>query len=224
VGIAWVRFVTGRMAVLDVRAATSMEPVHDPSAVAPMVEQLERYWSDRRTPLDWPLDFRLVRSPFQRRVLQLTRRVPHGAVVSFEALARLTRRPHATAAVARALYRNPLPLAVPCHRVVGSDGALGRYTSGESRLKRLLLLEEGLPLVNATADADAFVDARCAYARAPGDRSYCLPTCRSLARLKRGRATLFATRNDAEAVGLRPCTTCRPHLHQAPRQNTPLDD
>jgi O-6-methylguanine DNA methyltransferase len=209
-GIAWVQFVTGNVADRDVHAATGMEAVHDPSALEPLAEQLKTYWSRRGTSLDWPLDFRLARSSFQRRVLQLTRRVPNGAVVSFEALARLARSPRAAAAVARALYENPLPIAVPCHRVIGSDGTLGRYASGGARLKRRLLLAEGLPVVKARTDEGTFVDSRRTYARAPGDRSYCLPTCRSLARLRPGSATLFATRDDAEAAGLRPCTTCRP--------------
>jgi O-6-methylguanine DNA methyltransferase len=216
VGIAWLQFVAGKVASSDVLSATGREAVHDPSAVKPMADQLETYWSDRRTSLDWPLDFGLAQSDFQRRVLQLTRSVPRGAVVSFEALARLMRKPRAAAAVARALYTNPLPIAVPCHRVIASDGALGGYTSGDARLKRHLLLDEGLPLMSATGGTEIFVDSRYTYERAPGDRSYCLPTCPSLVRLRPGSATLFATRHDAEAAGLRPCTTCRPELHRAP--------
>jgi O-6-methylguanine DNA methyltransferase len=223
-GVAWVRRVTGHVTSLEVKKATGVEAVHDPKALEPLVKHLETYWSRRGTPLDWPLDFRFVRSTFQRRVLHLTSRVPRGAVMSFEALARLTRRPHAASAVARALYRNPLPIAVPCHRVVGADGTLGQYATGGPRLKRRLLLAEGLPLVTSTADEDSFVDSRFTYARAPGDRSYCLPSCRSLSRLGPGSATLFATRDDAEAVGLRPCTTCRPdrnELHQPVRHHSP---
>jgi O-6-methylguanine DNA methyltransferase len=210
-GLALVRFVQRRH--VDARRLSlfiGMDAVHRPEALVPVYEQLQALWSARRASLNWPLDFRFAHGPFQRRVLELTARLPHGAVASYGHLARSARRRNAAAAVARALRRNPLPLAIPCHRVVGSSGVVGDYAGGKAIFKQRLLAAEGIPLVGATRSSDVRINAHRLYVNPSGEDAYCLPTCRSLARLKDGRALFFASRRDAEAFGLRPCTTCRP--------------
>lgn len=82
-------------------------------------------------------------SPFQRTVLQATAKIPVGAVRSYADLARAIRKPRAQRAVGTALARNPVPLMVPCHRVVRSDGSLGNYGLGGTDVKRALLAREG---------------------------------------------------------------------------------
>ena len=93
-----------------------------------------------RRGLDLPLDLR--GTAFQRRVWRELRRIPAGATASYGEVARRIGKPRSARAVARACATNPLPLAVPCHRVVRSDGKLGGYRGGVDR-KRALLEREG---------------------------------------------------------------------------------
>jgi len=95
-----------------------------------------------RRGLDLPLDLR--GTAFQRRVWQELRRIPPGATASYGEVARRIGKPRSARAVARACATNPLPLAVPCHRVVRSDGKLGGYRGGVER-KRALLEREARP-------------------------------------------------------------------------------
>lgn len=92
----------------------------------------------RRAPVDLS---RL--QPFQRKVLERTMRIPRGEIRSYGDIAREIGRPRAMRAVGTALARNPVPLLVPCHRVVRGDGSLGSYGLGGGRAKRALLEREG---------------------------------------------------------------------------------
>jgi methylated-DNA-[protein]-cysteine S-methyltransferase len=83
--------------------------------------------------------------PFQRRVLQATAKIPYGKVRSYGDIADLIGAPRAQRAVGTACARNPVPLLIPCHRVVRGDGTLGRYGMGGTERKRALLLAEGYP-------------------------------------------------------------------------------
>ena len=89
-----------------------------------------------RSELPWALDLRLARSPFQRKVLERTASIPYGAVVSYKRLASDLGQPRAVRAVAQALRWNPIPIAIPCHRVVGAigppDGLRGRRDRPEA--------------------------------------------------------------------------------------------
>jgi hypothetical protein len=95
--------------------------------------------------------------------------------------------------------------------VVGTTGLLTGYAGGGTGPKRQLLTAEGVPVVPAHDD---FAVARGAmYVLMPGDAEYCLPSCPSTETLHSGLPTFFGSRARAEAVGLRPCTSCRPDLH-----------
>ena len=118
-----------------------------------------------------------------------------------------------------ALRWNPLPIAIPCHRVIGTSGSLTGYAGGKVILKRRLLAVEGVQLVQARGDFR--IDPEIMYACAPGDHTYCVPTCRSLKRVKPGRATLFASRRSAEAAGLSPCTK---YLHSTSLPLLPIKE
>lgn len=109
-----------------------------------VTRQMARYFRGPRRTFGLPVDLRLV-SPFQRRVLEAARRVPAGRVVSYAEIARRIGQPGASRAVGQALGRNPIPIIVPCHRVVASRGGLGGYTGGTA-IKRRLLTLEGAPL------------------------------------------------------------------------------
>lgn len=103
-------------------------------------EQLEAYWAGKRLSFDLPLD--LAGTPFQRAVWAAARVIPFGETRSYGQLARQIGRPGAARAVGAALGANPVPLVVPCHRVLRADGALGGY-SGGLEIKRALLAHEG---------------------------------------------------------------------------------
>ena len=113
---------------------------------------LVEYLSGRRRRLDWPLDLRLARSDFQRSVLRATAAIPYGAVVSYAGLAHDIGKTSAPRAVAQALRWNPLPIVIPCHRVIGTSGALTGYAGSKLGLKRRLLTLEGVP---TTKEVDA---------------------------------------------------------------------
>jgi len=186
------------------------EVVEDRDQIERLSRELVEYIEGRRTRLDWPLDLRLVRSEFHREVLRRTAGIPYGAVVSYAGLASDIGKPRAVRAAAQALRWNPVPILIPCHRVVGTSGLLTGYAGGETSKKQRLLAVEGVPMVKARHDFRIVRDAM--YVLAPGDSEYCLPSCPSVDPFPRG-GVLFGSRARAEAVGLAPCTTCRPDLH-----------
>lgn len=111
------------------------------SALLDLVErQLSEYFAGSRTTFDLPLD--PPGTPFQLRVWELLRRIPYGATTSYGDLARRLGDPLATRAVGAANGKNPIPIIVPCHRVVGSRGELTGFGGGIER-KRWLLEHEG---------------------------------------------------------------------------------
>ncbi len=111
-----------------------------PGRLAPAIAAIER-----GEPIDPDLvDWSSV-SPFQRDVLRLTASIPAGEVLTYGQVAERIGRPRAVRAVGTALARNPVPVVVPCHRVVRSDGTIGQYAFGTER-KRALLTHEGVDL------------------------------------------------------------------------------
>ena len=105
--------------------------------------QLEEYFERRRHEFDLALDLRL-QADFNRRVLGELVRVPYGEVVTYGELAARAARPRAARAVGTVMNRNPLPIVLPCHRVVGANGKLVGYGGGLERKEALLRLEGAL--------------------------------------------------------------------------------
>jgi methylated-DNA-[protein]-cysteine S-methyltransferase len=103
--------------------------------------ELDEYFSGTRRRFELPLDWRLTHG-FRRRVLRATARIPYGTVSSYKQVAAAAGSPRGSRAAGNALGANPLPIVVPCHRVLHSGGGLGGYTGGVER-KRLLLGVEG---------------------------------------------------------------------------------
>jgi len=212
-GVVLLEYLHGRRDLGASRLARmrGIEAVEDGGESEGLYRELRAYVEGRAEQLPWALDLRLARSPFQRKVLERTASIPYGAVVSYKRLASDLGQPRAVRAVAQALRWNPVPIAIPCHRVVGASGLLTGYAGGETGRKRQLLTTEGVPLVPAHND---FAVARGAmYLLAPGESEYCLPSCPSMETLRSGLLTYFGSRSRAEAVGLNPCTSCRPDLH-----------
>lgn len=108
--------------------------------VEPVREQLREYFVHRRKDFTLPVDLFGV-TPFTRDVLRATVDVPFGEVRTYQGIASAIGRPSASRAVGNALGRNPVPVIVPCHRVVRSDGTMGWYTGGAHIKERLLDIE-----------------------------------------------------------------------------------
>lgn len=114
--------------------------------VRPFLDQIQQYLDGHRPLFELPIDINQV-SKFHRTVLEATRRIPPGQVVTYVEIARRIGKPKAARAVGQALRHNPIPIVIPCHRVIASDGSLRGYkgTSG-LKTKALLLKMEGCQL------------------------------------------------------------------------------
>jgi methylated-DNA-[protein]-cysteine S-methyltransferase len=105
----------------------------------------EAYFEGEGSMADLPVDFSLVTAPYRRAVLEtLHREIPTGQVVTYGALAQLTGHPKAARAVGSACAHNPVPIVVPCHRVLPGHGGIGGYGGGPERKRALLELEGSL--------------------------------------------------------------------------------
>jgi methylated-DNA-[protein]-cysteine S-methyltransferase len=103
--------------------------------------ELDEFFSGRRQQFELALDWRLVESAFARRVLNATAKIPYGGSSSYGEIAQAAGNPRAFRAAGTALGRNPLPIVVPCHRVLKAGGAIGNYGGGVERKMALLKLE-----------------------------------------------------------------------------------
>lgn len=157
------------------------------------------------TPGRLPLDLRSV-TPFQDRVLRVAATIPKGEVRPYGWLAREVGKPGAARAVGSTMARNPIPLIIPCHRVVRSDGFIGAYSLGGPEVKWELLIHEG-------AEPGRLEDLAGHNVRVQGNSStriFCNPTCHDLRRSKPGNVVDFKSAAEAEAAGYRACKVCRP--------------
>src|SRR3990170_3876093 len=155
--------------------------------------ELAEYLAGRRTFFAVPLDLAGLPS-FQRRVLAAARRIPFGATASYAELARRIGRPRAARAVGNALGANPVPVLVPCHRVVRGDGTWGPYAFGGAMKTALLRLERTTPaLIGCTST-----------------RIVCRRGCAHEQRVREAHRVVFASVADARSVGYRACRVCRP--------------
>jgi methylated-DNA-[protein]-cysteine S-methyltransferase len=133
--------VEGHEKVLDQLAGqVSPRVLRAPARLDPAARQLDEYFAGRRRAFDLPLDMRLARG-FRRRVLERLREIGYGTTASYGTVAAAAGSPAAVRAVGTACARNPLPVVVPCHRVILANGAIGRYVGGTSAKKTLLELE-----------------------------------------------------------------------------------
>jgi methylated-DNA-[protein]-cysteine S-methyltransferase len=111
-----------------------------PKPVDEARRQLDEYFEQRRREFELELDLRLS-ADFSRRVLEELAKVPYGETTTYGALATRAARPRAARAVGTVMNRNPIPIVLPCHRVVGSTGSLVGYGGGIARKEHLLRLE-----------------------------------------------------------------------------------
>jgi methylated-DNA-[protein]-cysteine S-methyltransferase len=124
----------------DLAARISPRVLRAPARLDPAARELDDYFAGRRRAFDLPLDLRLARG-FRRSVLTHLPEIGYGSTTSYATLAAAAGSPRAVRAVGSACATNPLPVVVPCHRVVRSDGALGQYIGGTEAKHALLVLE-----------------------------------------------------------------------------------
>ena len=115
-----------------------------PGELDPVRRELDEYFEGRRRDFDLPLDLR-GREGFSRDILERLSKVPYGEVTTYKSLAVEAGNPRAARAVGTIMNRNPIPIVLPCHRVVGSNGSLVGYGGGLERKRLLLDLEAGRP-------------------------------------------------------------------------------
>jgi methylated-DNA-[protein]-cysteine S-methyltransferase len=115
-----------------------------PRRIDDVRRQLDAYFAGHRRSFEVPIDWRLVRG-FAGRVLRATARIPFGETSSYREVAAAAGSPNAYRAAGNALGSNPVPIVVPCHRVLHAGGGLGGYTGGLDRKRYLLTLEGALP-------------------------------------------------------------------------------
>jgi methylated-DNA-[protein]-cysteine S-methyltransferase len=124
------------------RLADRISPrvLYAPARLDPVARELDEYFAGRRHTFGVPLDLRLS-AGFRRAVLTHLREIGYGSTASYAAVATAAGSPAAVRAVGTACATNPLPVVVPCHRVVRSDGSIGRYVGGTEAKQALLALE-----------------------------------------------------------------------------------
>jgi O-6-methylguanine DNA methyltransferase len=186
------------------RAARRREAL--PGELARKIER--RLAGDRHNRID--LDLRGT-TEFERAVWMKALEIPRGEVRPYGWIAAEIGRPKAVRAVGTALGHNPVPLIVPCHRVVRSDGMIGQYSLGGPHNKRTILAGEG-------ADPDeleALARAGIRYFGSDTTHIYCLPTCHDARRVTDRHLVRFRSARAASDAGYRPCKHCRPGAVEA---------
>jgi O-6-methylguanine DNA methyltransferase len=178
--------------------------------------EFERWFEDsygrpvlraERLPSDLGRRFDLRRlPPFQQAVLRKALEIPAGEVRPYAWIAREIGHPAAVRAVGTALARNPIPILIPCHRVVRSDGVIGEYGAGGPPNKRKILTFEGVD----TSELERLARRRVRYRGSRNTHVYCFPTCRHARTIREGNVVEFGSDTEAHAAGYRPCKECRP--------------
>jgi methylated-DNA-[protein]-cysteine S-methyltransferase len=206
-GIVLIEFLKddGAIAPALAKLRRAFDPVEDATAAAEVSAEITRYLEGDGAALRQSVDLTLADEGFAKRVLNALMAVPRGALISYIALGAAAGAAHSARAVGGAMHRNPVPVYVPCHRVIAADGGLGGYGGGPSR-KLKLLRAEGFALDEA---AKPRLSGAAVWAhRRTG--VYCRMDCRAALRADRARMLFFADAARAEQAGMRPCKRCRP--------------
>jgi O-6-methylguanine DNA methyltransferase len=180
----------------EIRAADAL-----PDRLATAISR--RLAGDRRVRI--PLDLR-GHTPFEVAVWTKALEIPRGEVRPYGWIAAEIGRPKAVRAVGTALANNPVPLVVPCHRVVRSDGMIGQYSMGGPDAKRRVLGSEGLD--TGWLESEAARGVR--FTGSDTTHIVCNPTCRDARRVTPRHRVTFPSLAAAASAGYRPCKHCRP--------------
>ncbi len=188
----------------ECRARLGESPAYVPEPPAALVRAITAVTEGRRR---YPGKLDLSAVPgFQQRVLIETLKIRPGEIRSYGWLARQVGQPGAARAVGTAMAHNPIPILIPCHRVVRSDYHIGEYGCGGPSKKREILTHEGI-------DVDALERLARAGVRFIGSdttRIFCVPGCGAGRRLTPLHTQHFTSETQARAAGYRPCKVCKP--------------
>jgi len=154
-------------------------------------EELAEYLAGARTYFSVPVDLEV--GDFQGRVLTQAALIPYGETTSYAELARRIGHPRASRAVGNALGANPVPIVVPCHRIIRGDGSWGHYAFGGDMKTALLRLERTTPALVGSATTSIVCRKGCAHEQ----------------RISERHRVVFASLDDARSVGYRPCKVCQ---------------
>ena len=182
-------------------------------AVYPVPKLGQKGWTDERK---WAVPGKRGKirfdleslSPFEQAVLRKALEIPRGEVRPYGWIAREIGRPKAVRAVGTALAKNPIPILIPCHRVIRSDGKIGNYALGGKGKKMKILAAEGVDVAGLEETADSGIR----YYGSDTTRIFCFPTCRQAKRISALHRVFFPSEKKAIAAGYRPCKLCRPLL------------
>jgi O-6-methylguanine DNA methyltransferase len=187
------------------REARTGRPIRRREALpADLAQAIERRMAGDR-PARISLDLRGT-TEFEQAVWRKALEIPRGEVRPYGWIAAEIGRPKAVRAVGTALGHNPVPLIVPCHRVVRSDGTIGQYSLGGPGNKRTILAAEGLD----PDELERLARAGVRYLGSDTTRIYCLPSCHHARRIQPGHRVPFGSLASSEAAGYRACRDCRP--------------
>ncbi len=141
-GLVCLAFPEESVEVFSERLSRKLSPriVAAPRALAPVRRELDEYFAGRRHSFDLELDWSLI-TTFARRVLRMTAAIPYGGHLSYAEVAAEAGSPRGARAAGNALGSNPIPIVIPCHRVLHSGGGIGGYGGGLDRKRYLLQLE-----------------------------------------------------------------------------------
>lgn len=209
-GIAGVRLAADGAGAFEAWFQDEQGVVIHPEAVLPeeILAAFEARLAGRRRAIHLDLG---GRTPFQQSVLHAAVTIPRGQVRTYAWVAREIGHPAAVRAVGTALAHNPVPLAVPCHRVVPSDLHLGRYSCGGPEQKRQALVFEGLDVDRLERLAGAGVR----FLGSDTTHVFCTPSCADAVRIAPRHETRFRSASEALGAGYRPCEHCRPVMAAA---------
>jgi len=185
-------------------------PVRPAGEPAPwLTEAFVANWGNGATVLSPPprLSFDLRGcTPFETAVLLKTAEIRRGEIRPYSWVAKEVGHPLAVRAVGSAVGRNPIPLLIPCHRIVRADGKIGNYGLGGDRAKRKLLTAEGIDL----AEVESLARAGIRYFGSDVTYTYCYPSCQQNRTVSEQHRLTFRSDEDATSLGYQPCETCRP--------------
>ncbi|HVT03529.1 MAG TPA: methylated-DNA--[protein]-cysteine S-methyltransferase [Thermoanaerobaculia bacterium] len=145
------------------------------------------------------------RTDFEQTVLRIIAEIPRGEVRTYEWVAREAGRPKAVRAVGNIMASNPVPLVLPCHRVVPTSGGIGNYGYGPA-MKRKLLAAEGTPV----EELETLAREGVRYVGSRTTKIFCFPTCRDARRIRDANKVGFHDLGETRELGYRPCKRCTP--------------
>lgn len=143
VRISYLDWFPAEGTLADLAKRVSPRVLEAPERLDDVRRELDEYFSGRRRRFDVATDMALL-GPFAKKVLSRTAKIPYGQVSTYGAVAASAGSPRAARAAGNALAGNPIPIVIPCHRVLHSGGGMGGYTGGLDRKERLLELEGAL--------------------------------------------------------------------------------